>query len=102
MHFFDFKLFIAYFHLIEYGLILMQSVMEAWTHHADPTLCLLSEDQLEAIRKEGVNKVMKEMIQKYLLPSSSKNGIKNVVIKEDNQYFEKMVRTQQKHRLTIE
>ena len=69
----------------------MQSVMEAWTHHADPSFCLLSEGQLEAIRNEGVNKVMKEMIRKYLLPQTSQNGVKHIIVKEDNQYFEKMV-----------
>lgn len=76
---------------IEYGLILMQSMIESWTHHADPSFCLLSEAQLEAISKEGVNKVMKEMIRKYLLPTSTQNGVKKVIIREDNKYFEKMV-----------
>ena len=26
----------------------MQSVIEAWTHEADPTVCLFSEEQLKA------------------------------------------------------
>ena len=77
--------------LVDYGLTIMQSVIEAWTHEADPTVCLFSEEQLKAIQQEGVNKVMKQMIEKYLLPTTSNNGIKHIHIHEDNQYFDKMV-----------
>ena len=34
---------------------------------------------------------MKQIIEKYLLPSTSTNGIKHIHIHEDNQYFDKMV-----------
>ena len=71
----------------------MQSVTEAWTHGADPTFCLLSEDQLKSLREEGVNKVMKEMINKYLIPANN-TGIKKVVVKPDEHYFDKIVSLQ--------
>ena len=69
----------------------MQSVTEAWTHGADPTFCLLSKDQLRSLREEGVNKVMKEMINKYLVPTSNA-GIKKIIVKPDEHYFDKIVR----------
>lgn len=68
----------------------MQSVTEAWTHGADPTFCLLSKDQLSSLREEGVNKVMKEMINKYLIPTSNA-GMKKIIVKPDEHYFDKIV-----------
>ena len=78
--------------IVEFGLTMMQSVVESWTHNADPAICLLSEAQIEEMKKEGVNEVMKRMIWKYLKPQSQENGVKRVVIRPDASFFDKLVR----------
>ena len=75
-----------------FGLALMQSVTESWTHGASLTACLQSEEQLASMRKRGVNNVMKEMIQKYLLVDPAKSGLKTIRVDPDEQFFEKQVR----------
>ena len=68
----------------------MQSVTEAWTHNADATVCLQSETELENMKKQGVNSVMKAMIEKYLL-SKSDSGVHSIVITPDEHFFDKQV-----------
>ena len=70
----------------------MQSVTEAWTHGASLTACLQSEEQLAAMRKRGVNNVMKEMIHKYLLVDPAKSGLKTIRVDPDEGFFDKQVR----------
>ena len=70
---------------------MMQSVVESWTHKANPAFCLLSEAQIEEMKKEGVNEVMKQMIRKYLRPASTNNGVKRVIIRPDAGFFDKLV-----------
>ena len=70
----------------------MQSVTESWTHGASLTACLQSEEQLASMRKKGVNNVMKEMIQKYLLVDPAKSGLKTIRVDPDEQFFEKQVK----------
>ena len=53
--------------IVEFGLTMMQSVVESWTHNADPAICLLSEAQIE------------------------ENGVKRVVIRPDASFFDKLV-----------
>lgn len=69
----------------------MQSVTEAWTHNADPTVCLQSETELATMKKQGVNTVMKSMIDKYLLPKSD-HGVHSIVVTPDDHFFDKQVR----------
>lgn len=71
--------------------MLMQSVTESWTHGADPTVCLLSESELKRMRERGVNNVMKELIRKYLIPTSNNNGIKSIIVNPDEGFFDKQV-----------
>lgn len=71
--------------------MLMQSVTESWTHGADPTVCLLSEAELKRMRERGVNNVMKELIRKYLIPTSNNNGIKSIIVNPDEKFFDKQV-----------
>ena len=65
--------------------------MKKYDRNYEMQMYKTEEEQLKAIQQEGVNKVMKQMIEKYLLPSTSNNGIKYIHIHEDNQYFDKMV-----------
>ena len=68
--------------IVEFGLTMMQSVVESWTHNANPAFCLLSDAQIE---------VMKQMIRKYLRPTSTNNGVKRVIIRPDAGFFDKLV-----------
>ena len=68
----------------------MQSVTEGWTHNAHPTACLQSETELETMKKQGVNSVMKTMIEKYLLTKSD-YGVHSIVVTPDEQFFDKQV-----------
>ena len=77
--------------IVEFGLTMMQSVVESWTHNANPAFCLLSDAQIEEMKKEGVNEVMKQMIRKYLRPTSTNNGVKRVIIRPDAGFFDKLV-----------
>ena len=61
---------------------MMQSVVESWTHNANPAFCLRSEAQIEE---------MKQMIRKYLRPASTNNGVKRVIIRPDAGFFDKLV-----------
>lgn len=70
---------------------MMQSVVESWTHNANPAFCLLSEAQIGEMKKEGVNEVMKQMIRKYLRPTSTNSGVKRVIIRPDAGFFDNLV-----------
>ena len=46
--------------------------------------------QLETMKKQGVNSVMKTMIEKYLLTKSD-HGVHSIVVTPDEQFFDKQV-----------